>query len=197
MSVPTPIPLLVLATALLAGCSSIGPAPDEVFYRLPAAQVEAGEKKLPGVLLIDDWRAGDLHAGGNLLYSKDAGGISLQQYHYDLWADRPTELIADFAQDWLTRRGIADLVLSESSGATGDWRLIGELRRFEQLNGAKTPTVVVGLELRLVDLNDRDARPGGGYFEANASIDSENPLDAVNGYRDALEQALSKFADRL
>ncbi|MCP5231062.1 MAG: membrane integrity-associated transporter subunit PqiC [Zoogloeaceae bacterium] len=186
-----------LAAALLtSACSSIGPAPAEIFYRLPPAQVEAGEKKLPGVLLIDAWRAGDLHGSSNLLHSEDTAGISVQPYHYDLWVDRPTKLIADFAQDWLGKRGVADLVLNEESGMDGAWRLIGEIRRFEQLNGG-APAVVVGLDLRLIDLNDRDATPRGGYYEATAPIADDKPLTAIQGYRAALEQVLTRFTEGL
>lgn len=190
------IPLLA-TTLLSSGCSSIGPAPDEIFYRLPPAQVQAGEKKLPGVLLIDSWRAGDLYGSGSLLHSEDPDGISVQPYHYDLWVDRPTKLVADFAKDWLTKRQVADLVLSDDSDADGDWRLVGEIRRFEQLNGGKTASVVVGLDLRLSDIHHRGSAPRGGYFEANAVIESEKPMDAVQGYRRALERVLADFVGSL
>lgn len=185
---------ILLATALsIAGCSTVGPAPDEVFYRLPSSETHQGEPRLSGVLLIDTWQAGDLHGSPQMLYSEDSAGISLQQYHYDLWADRPTKLIADFAQSWLSQRGIADAVLAESSGAVGQWRLTGEVRRLEQLNGGDVPAVVVGVDLRLTDLLNRDATPRGGYFEARKSIASADPMNAVSGYREALNAILEDF----
>ncbi|MCB1733590.1 MAG: membrane integrity-associated transporter subunit PqiC [Gammaproteobacteria bacterium] len=185
--------LMLATTLLLSGCASVGPAPDEVFYRLPFAPVTQGERKLHGVLLIDNWHAGDLHGSPQMLYSTDPAGVSLQQYHYDLWADRPTKLIADFAQAWLSQRGVADAVMPEDSGAIGQWRLTGEIRRLEQLNGAATPEVVVGVDLRLIDLSDRDAAPRGGYFEARKGIASDAPMSAVTGYRDALNAVLAEF----
>lgn len=194
---PRRLLLPLLSALLLSACAAVGPAPDDVYYRLPSTTPEPASPKLAGVVLIEAPRAGDLHGDAPMLYSDDAAGLGLLQYHYRHWADRPTALVADFMQAWLSTRGVADTVLNDDGNADGDWRLVGKLKRFEQLNGMQPPAVVVGLELHLIEMAHRAAPPRGGYYEARAEIASADPLDAVEGYRQALAQVLDAFTGSL
>lgn len=152
---------------------------------------------MTGVLVVDEFRAGDLHDSRQMLFAKDSAGVVLQQRHYDFWVDRPTKLVADFAQRYLESRGVADRVFREAGDINGDWLLGGELRRFELLSG-QGQSVVVGIAFKLSDLRQRDVLPRSGEVTVEESLnDNPSPADVVAAYQRALSKALDQFVQTL
>ncbi|MCP4431544.1 MAG: hypothetical protein GY806_11240, partial [Gammaproteobacteria bacterium] len=94
-----------LAIALLAGCVSSAPVPQNNFYRLTELQPAKAKQnnQLPGVLLVERVKAVGILRERPLLYSFEKSPEAVKQHHYHHWVDAPTSLIREQLSTYLRR----------------------------------------------------------------------------------------------
>ena len=188
-----PLAAVVLSLALGA-CASVGPPPQENYYRLPSLPVTAVKNGplLKGTLLIDQVTADELHSDTAMLYSEDPQGLQLHRYSYQHWQDSPPNLVATSLQRQLSDAGIAGNVVLNEAGETPAWVLNVRLDRFEQWSGKDRHSVMVEMALQLKDDQQRQTVLNENYAKTVNMPDSE-PLTSVGGYREALRQVVESF----
>lgn len=146
----------VLPAALLAGCFSSPPLPDDVYYRLqlaPAAQrFEA--PRVAGLVVVDRPSAASVYNSRDLAYSDRPPHLQLSFYHYHHWADPPPQLLQQGLVDHLRSANLAPNVTVEAGRLVPAYRISGVVRRFERQKSDAGWQAAVSLELR--------ADPAGG-----------------------------------
>jgi ABC-type uncharacterized transport system auxiliary subunit len=183
---------LALACLLAAGCLG-RPAPADRHFRLALAPpARLATPALPGVLEVDRPRAHAVARQTALVYVTDPGGSELRTRAYEHWADSPTLLVQRETAAWLHAAGLAERVVTPEPGAQPDYRLTGELVRFEEQRGSGVPRVVVELAFVLVDLRSREVLLQETYREER---DAEGPgaEHAVRAYDAALAAVLARL----
>jgi ABC-type uncharacterized transport system auxiliary subunit len=141
---------LVLYMALLAGCVGRTPLPDSHYYRLnvaaPAAKENPGH--VTGLVLVEAPRAPAVYVPRAIAYSDDAAQASLGHYHYHAWIDPPARLLQQELARYLQSAHIGSAVVTDAGRAAPDYRISGEIRRFERVKTAQGWAAAVALELR-------------------------------------------------
>ncbi|MGB0721943.1 MAG: ABC-type transport auxiliary lipoprotein family protein [Gammaproteobacteria bacterium] len=185
---------LMLALLALAGCA--GPTPPEHFYRLPTPEVAAGGQILDGGMNIALLRTDPVHEDRAMLFSDDPEGLRLEQYRYNHWTANTPDLLRAFMLRYLRQVGVADWVAPADQGRDATYELVGRLLRFERHSHAGRHTVVVRMELELLD---RDRRPLGLHreYEQVQELNGDQPLDMARGLRTALAAVMTRFIDDL
>ncbi len=176
------------------GCSSLSAPPPEHFYRLPSLSVDqpVTSPLLPGLLVLAELNSDDLHADPAMLYSPDSNGLLLHQYENHRWQDSPTYLVRQVMLDYLSMSGIADAVAAEEDAFAPNWRLVTNLRRFEQWRGEESAFVTVTLNMQLTDVTARKRVLAESYEEVVTLTDTA-PLTSVAGYQLALKRILERM----
>ncbi|TFG93836.1 MAG: hypothetical protein E4H11_07875 [Myxococcales bacterium] len=127
-----------------------------------------------------------------LVYAEDASGAELRTSSTEHWADSPTLLVQREMAAYLHAAGVADRVLTPELGIEPDYRLSGDLVRFEERRDSAAPRVVVELALIVSDERRRAILFQQSYREERAAQgpDAEN---AVRAYDAALSAVLTRF----
>ena len=148
---------LIFLTPLLAGClGSAPPVPQDHYYRLlvPTPQQSAGERPLPGILVVELPQADGLLRERPLLYSESGESYELQQHNYHYWNDAPPRMLQDQMVTYLRRSGVSGQVVTPDMRIRADYQVSGKVRRLERLLGGGPPRVFVEIELALLRLAD-------------------------------------------
>jgi len=136
--------------ALLAGCGSAPPLPNDVYYRLqlaPSAQrFEA--PRVAGLVVVERPTAVSVYSSRDVAYSDGPPHLYLSHYHYHHWVDPPAQLLQQGLVDHLRSANLAPNVAAEAGRLIPAYRISGVVRRFERLKGESGWQVVVALELR-------------------------------------------------
>lgn len=172
----------VLLLVLVAGCGAVPPVPDFTYYRLPPAQaLERFHTRLfSAAIEVDPFSADGLYADQALVYSLDADGQQVRQYHYQLWTDPPTYFLQRRLIGQLRDANLAPLVTDELPASKAVVRIGGLIVRFDRVPlDAGGFGVVVALKLRvdgadgsvLIDHIYRAQAPAAGP-EIGATVDA-------------------------
>ena len=184
---------LVLTTALLTACATATPPPQENFYRLGDPTPTQQETHLDGSLRVGLLRAGGLYADRPMLYSDDAHGLRLRQYHYHQWVESPPALLADYMAAWLSAAQVATHVIGPE-GPAGDYELEGRVVRMERRMQGTAISVRLELALELVQRGQlmMSGNYGSEVVVADAMLET-----SVRGYQQALDEILARFSEDL
>jgi len=184
--------LVALACALAAGCLG-RPAPRDRQFRLAVApSARLATPVLPGVLEVDRPSADAVVRRTALVFVTDADAPELRTRPYEYWVDSPTLLVQRELAGYLRAAGVADRVVTPELGVEPDYRLSGELVRFEEQRGPGAPRAVVELALVLVDERSREILLQESYREERA-VEGRDAQDAVRAYDAALAAALARL----
>lgn len=185
---PTTI-LTVLAITtgpLLSACSSPAPIPQDQFYRLASAAPRTSpDVLLTGTLAVARLQSDGLHNGRALLYARADRPLRLIQYHYHYWTDPPTRLLQDFLTGCLRQGGVATTVAGNESVRNPDYRLSGNINRFESILGDKQTRVIVDVDLALYK-NDGNAPLLVKNYRQEIVAGDSSVYAAVDGYQKAM-----------
>jgi ABC-type uncharacterized transport system auxiliary subunit len=177
--------------ALLSACA-LAPTPEDAFYRLevspPANSVEA--PILQGTLEVDAFRTDPLTSGRAMLYRNEGTPSRVHRLPYTFWMDAPAAMLQREAAEYLRAAGVALRVVTPSARTNADYALVGTIVRLEQIRSA-APSVVIELELALVERGSRNLLQHGVYSEEVAATKSD-----VAGTVDAFGRALSSILER-
>jgi ABC-type uncharacterized transport system auxiliary subunit len=184
--------LLAVSLLLAAGCLG-RPAPRERSFRLELAPPERlATPILSGILEVDRLRAHAVARRTALIYVMDASATELRSSSTEHWADSPTLLVQREMAAYLHSAGIADRVLTPELGIEPDYRLSGDIVRFEERRGSGPPRIVVELALVVSDERRRAVLLQQGYREERTAQGSDAE-DAVRAYDAALSAILERF----
>jgi len=136
---------------VLVGCTSIGPVPEDRFYRLDAVHPDhrLADPVLHGGLNVVYVRADPLRGGRAVLYSDSTQPLQLRRYHYEFWVDQPPRMLRRVLTSYLREAGIADSVVAGEGTADSAYSLQLSLLRFEQVLGGQKADVEVAVEATL------------------------------------------------
>ncbi|MCS3903027.1 cholesterol transport system auxiliary component [Methylohalomonas lacus] len=176
----------------LVGCAAPSPAPEDHFYRLPAA--DAGHCN--GQLTADTLRVaafrtdGLLHERG-IVYSDSNDSVELKKHDYHLWQQAPADLVRDHLLNYLRDCQTAATV-TRAADVPAEFVIAGYLGEFMQFGKAGPEYVVVTLELQL--RHGAQARPllVKTYSEREPVSDAAMPA-LVNAFGRALERVYERF----
>ncbi len=185
--------LALILALVLAGCQSApGPAPVDRFYRVAIPAPDAMGVSLPGTVQVGRLDADGLMRERPVVYSDDDGALSLAQHEYDYWIEPPARLLQVELVQYLRSAGIARSVVTPELRIRPDFEVVGTVRRFERLIGRSGPSVVVSLDLALVDRNDDRLRVVDTY---SAEIDcADSTVDtSVAAFNRALTAIFAEF----
>ena len=186
--------LPLLLSLVLVACGSVDPAPEDQYYRLPAAAVtEQASSALDGTLVIGSIEHGGIYGERAILYSNASQPAKLQRYHYHTWADSPPRLIQDHLAVYMRNAGVVPNALIDKGVVDWNYMLHGKLRRFERVMGGFGSKAVVELEFRL------RKRGGDSYlltkdYSAEATVEDDSVNDAVEAFGAALAEIYRQLA---
>jgi ABC-type uncharacterized transport system auxiliary subunit len=188
----------LLAASLLLATGCLGkPAPRERSFRLELAPpARLATPLLSGILEVDRLRAHAVARRTALVYVLDASATELRTSSTEHWADSPTLLVQREMAAYLHAAGVADRVLTPELGIEPDYRLSGDIVRFEETRASEASRVVVELALVVTDERRREVLLQQSYREERAAQGSDAE-DAVRAYDAALAALLARFVSDL
>jgi ABC-type uncharacterized transport system auxiliary subunit len=179
---------------LLTACAG-APLPDYHYYRLnvtaPAAKENSGP--VPGLVLVDAPRAPAVYVPRAIAYSGDTGQPSLEHYHYHAWIDPPARLLQQELVRYLQAARFGSAVVTDAGRAPPDYRVSGEIRRFERVKTANGWAAAVALELRADSAPDAPPLLVRGYEKTVPAGDAtlEATVEAFSSASAAIFQAFT------
>ncbi len=177
--------LIILLSLMLLGCVGNTPLPEDHYYRL-SVETPAQRPVTPTdarLVLVEALRAPDVYASRTIAYSAEPGQLSLEHYHYHSWIDPPARLLQQELIRYLQAVKLAAAVVPDAGRAQPDYRIAGDIRRFERRKTAKGWEAVVALELRA------DTAPGNTQMLIVRSY--EQIVPAADATLEATVQAFS------
>ena len=180
--------------AALAGCAAQAPVPSDRFYRFadPEPGATGAGSPLMEHLEVGELRASGVYAERPLVYSTDEGRRRLEQYHYDFWLDAPARLLQRHLVAYFRSTGVAGQVSRRGPGSAEHPVVGGHIDCFEKHVAARTPQVVVCLELYL-DRPGEDAPLFVKRYDASVTVDGKGMEADVQAYEQAIERILAAF----
>jgi ABC-type uncharacterized transport system auxiliary subunit len=187
--------LTLLLILFLAACGSVEPAPEEQYYRLPAAAVstDGAASALDGTLVVGGIEHGGIYGERAILYSNASQPAKLQRYHYHTWVDSPPRLIQDHLAVYMRNVGAAPKALIDKGVVDWRYRLYGKLRRFERVMEGFGSKAVVELEFRL-QKRGQDSYLLTKDYSAEVAVDDDSVNDAVEAFGAALGEIYQQLA---
>ena len=182
---------LALITALLIGCGSIEPIPQDTFYRLTELSGEGSARVSPwteGSVVIKRVRASGIYKDRALAVLKE-DGVSLVQSNYHYWNDSPEIMVQRRVFEHAVRSGIAPHVsLEMTEGA--DYLVSGRLLRFEKVD---TGGVAIELVLAVAPLGDNTGQPFERTLKFSDTTESADMNEAVKKIAGGLDSLITQF----
>lgn len=140
-------PIVILATALLAGCGAARPSKYFSLTVPGAPSAAADPEPYPVTLLIGPLRASHLYREDHIVYS--SAGESMGTYQYERWSEPPTEMLVEVLLRSLRTSGRYRAVDVLRSNSRGDYVLYGRLYDFKEVSASPLMArVTVELEMR-------------------------------------------------
>jgi len=183
--------LFASIVSLLSACA-LAPTPEDAFYRLEVSPptTATGTPRLEGILEIDPFRADPLTSGRAMLYRKTDTPNRVYRVHYTFWMDAPAAMLQRESAEYLRAAGIAEQVVMPNARTNADFALLGMIVHLEQIRSAE-PSVVIELELALVERGSRNLLHHGIYTEETATRGND-----AGGAAEAFGRALSSILER-
>jgi len=185
------VPLLMLVVA----CGAPEPAPEDHFYRLPAANMPDNGTPIVDVLLVDSYRIDGLFRERNIVYVASADSVELDRYHYHLWHESPGYMLQNHLADYLRRTGLARTVMTSRSGKP-DMTISGDLHQFMHIRSGDHGRVVVGLELRGL-MADREQPIVQKIYTEQEPVDGKGMAAVILSFNRALNRIYADFSAHL
>jgi len=137
----------------IAACST-APAPPERFYRVEAPAASS-TTSLQGRILIEPFEAYGVYNERPILYLSPEASGTLQQYHYQFWAEPPGMMLRDAMIAYLRTAFSGAQVESAGGRARGDYVVHTRLKRLEHRLGSPAQAQFAA-EFRVVDAADNE-----------------------------------------
>ena len=185
------ITLISLLLALFSACAVPPPVPEDNYYQLPKATINAQARVLVKDLAVKRLVSDGLHGERPLLFSQSGQALQLKQYHYHHWSDTPPRLIQEYLISALRQAKLANTVTNYDPGQRTALTLSGKIRHFEQISRGSKNEVLVELELQLHDKHHKLVHLKD--YRVSQRAKSAKPHDLVSAYGEALNKIIRDF----
>ena len=182
---------LALITALLIGCGTIEPIPQDTFYRLTELSGEGSVRLSPwteGSVVIKRVRASGIYKDRALAVLK-ADGVSLVQSKYHYWNDSPEIMVQRRIFEHAVRGEIAPHVSLEMTD-DADYSVSGRLERFDKVDNGG---VAIELVLAVTPLGDNPGQPFERTLKFSDTTESADINEAVKKIAGGLDSLITQF----
>ncbi|MDZ7736813.1 MAG: ABC-type transport auxiliary lipoprotein family protein [Gammaproteobacteria bacterium] len=183
---------VILLVLVLSACSSPAPAPQDHFYRLPAATAQPGSAVAGGVLLVEPLKVSGLIRERSIVYIVSEDSVELERYHYHLWHESPGYMLQRHLANYLRRSGFAETVTTAHS-LPADMVITGDLHQFMQIHDVGNGRVMVSMELRLQHADSAKPVIQKIYTEYEP-VDGKSMADVIAAFSRALNRIYNEFA---
>lgn len=183
---------IILLALVLSACSSPAPAPQDHFYRLPAAESRNNSSPAAEILRVDPFKVSGLIRERSIVYVDSEDSVELERYHYHLWHESPGYMLQRHLANYLRRSGFAGTVTTDQS-LSADMVVTGDLHQFMQIRGAGGGQVVVSVELRLQPADSSRPMIQKLYTEYEP-IDGKGMSAVIAAFGRALNRIYDEFA---
>ena len=146
-----------LSLSLLAGCSSTPPAEPVRYYRLDASAAPLAHPHappIPGTLHVTRLTARGLLGGRAMLYRAPEDALEIRLYPRYLWQEPIAPAVTNLLVDQLRAAQVFTHITATGRTQT-DYRLEGEIERYEHQPLHRPPCVSARIELTLIRPRDR------------------------------------------
>lgn len=182
---------VILLALVLSACSSPAPAPQDHFYRLPAATARPGNAVADGVLQVEPLKVSGLIRERPIVYVTSEDSVELERYHYHLWHESPGYMLQRHLANYLRRSSFAETVTTTHS-MPADRMVTGDLHQFMQIRSGGNDRVVVSMELRLQDADSTEPVIQKLYTEYEP-VDGKSMADVIAAFSRALNRIYDEF----
>ena len=196
--------ILVLGIAALShGCALTHPQPETIrYYTLhydapgdhPACRSHAADKRL--IVQVKRFHAPPPYNATHILYAESPHQRSSYAYHQ--WVSTPADMLTELLHRDMEHTGIADAVVSISSGHTVTHRVEGTIIDFYENDVPENWEAVLALRLMLVR-TDRELRTETILFKRTyrevETLEKNNPLSLARSMSKAMEAVSVRFIE--
>ena len=186
---------LAVITALLIGCGSIDPIPQDTFYRLTELSSDGTAAVSPwteGSVVIKRIRASGIYKDRALAVLKN-DGVSLVQSNYHYWNDSPEIMVQRRVFEHAVRSGIASHVSLEMTEDAA-YLVTGRLLRFERVDtDGEGAGVAVELLLGVTPIGDETGQPFERTLKFSDTTESADINEAVKKIAGGLDSLITQF----
>ena len=187
------VPACAGTTMLCIAACSTAPAPPERFYRVEAPAASS-TTSLPGRIVVEPFEAYGVYNERPILYLDAAASGTLQQYHYQFWAEPPGVMLRDALIANLRTAFSGAQIESAGGRVRGDYVVHARLKRLEHRLGSP-PQAQLALEFRVVDAADNERAVV--LFDDVAPAAGASVEDFVLAMDQLLGKASAQLAERL
>jgi ABC-type uncharacterized transport system auxiliary subunit len=187
--------LLVFLILWLSGCMGQVNIPEDRYYRLPEVSPDFSSdilldkrQRKPGIstLVVERFRMNGIPNTRSILYVDPAHPNELKQYHYRHWVGSPEKLIQASLVSYLGKIGITAYVESANGESSAEYRIKGEIVRFERVMESGGPKVVVKMEVGIESTSIN--KPGRAkMYQAVIPTSSKSMDETVAAFGEALK----------
>jgi ABC-type uncharacterized transport system auxiliary subunit len=192
---------ILLASLVLASCSTTQHIPEEQYYRLPEPLAHEAQDLDPAVLGLSPWTiaafdAGGLYGGRAVVYAQAHEPLRLQRYHYKFWVKPPPELARDHLLAMLRLRDIQQTTLQGDRPAADQGHIDGRIVRFEQWLEGGRAEAIVQMELQYTFPSDAAPRLVRRYDVRRSAASTDLDQTAI-AFAAALTEIYRAFLHQL
>ena len=173
---------LVLVSVLqLAACSAEPQRRDRFFVLEPPIASTTDNRPLAATLIVEDLAATGFVGGRQIVYRTQLEPLELRRYNVYLWEQPPARALTRNLVEALRSVGLFSRVAPIAEWVRADYRLGGELARFEHRPADSTSTVLAELTLTLISTQDRAILLSRTYQEEEV-VSGRRPEDMVAAF---------------
>jgi ABC-type uncharacterized transport system auxiliary subunit len=185
------VTLAMAALLALVACSP-PTVPDMTYFRLPPPAAEVAQRAPTFAIPVDVsvFGADGLYAEQAIIYSADADGGTLHNYHYQLWIDPPARLLQRRLIGALRDAKAAPLVTDRLPASTDALRVSGLILRFDRAHGADGYAAKVVLQLRVERAGELLSER---VYRAEAPANGDELKASVAAFGTALDRIYGEF----
>ena len=173
--------LVLVSVWLIAACSSEPQQRDRFFVLEPPVALTKDSRPLAATLVVENLAARGFVGGRQIVYRTQLEPLELRRYSVFLWEQPPARAITHNLVESLRSAGIFSHVAPIAESVRADYRLGGELIRFEHRRTDTTSTVLAELNLTLISAQDRAILFSRTYQEEEP-VSGRRPEDMADAF---------------
>ncbi len=193
-------PLLLISLLLLTACGSEPQRRDRFFVlEPPPAASVVNSRPQAATLVVQDFAVRGFLGGRQIVYRTREEPLELRRYDVYLWEQPPARALPRNLVEALRNAGLFSQVATAAERVRPDYRLSGELTRFEHRPTDSPPRVLVGFTLTLVSTQTRTMQLTRTYA-GEETVRGERPEDMASAFnrltRNLITQVIQDLAVR-
>ena len=178
--------VMLILIGYLSACGITGkPIPQDHFYRLPQANIDAAKSSSLESLQLVAVTADGLYNERNLLYVDASRPLEISRYHYHYWLESPLTLIAKFMSEALQSSRVAAQFSGPGDKPGAQARMLIQIVHFERIIEANSISVKVSLKVS-VDNQGNKSDSWQKLYNHDQVVASNDMHDTARAFGEAL-----------